>query len=235
MRFFHALMATALLLPPAVAAAQPPAPPPLAGTRLDIVAEGDATRVPDIAQMSAGVVTQAATAAEAMSANARQMASARAALKRAGIADRDVQSTAVGLQPQYRYGENVPPVITGYQAASNVSVRFRDIARAGPVLDALVAAGANQISGPNLMVDNADAALDEARGAAIATARTRAELYAKAAGLHVARIVSISEGGTDRGSPIMPMMMRAAKAAATDIAPGEQKLGVTLNVTFELR
>ena len=218
---------------PALAAAQPPQPP-LAGTRLDIVAEGEAMRVPDLAEIGAGVVTQAAGAADAMTANARAMAATLAALSRAGVAGRDVQTAAVSLSPQYRYGENMPPVITGYQASNLVTVRFRDIARAGTILDALVAAGANQISGPNLTVDRLDAALDEARTRAIATARARAELYARAAGLQVARIVAISEGGGEAPGRPMPMLARA-KDAATAIVPGEQRLAVTVNVSFELR
>jgi len=211
-------------------------PPPVAGTRLDVVAEGEATRVPDLVSIGAGVVTQATTAAEAMRDNAAKMATTLAALKKAGVADRDVQTSALGLSPQYRYGENQPPIITGYQASNQVTVRFRDVKRAGTVLDALVAAGANQINGPNLTVDQPDAALDEARTQAIAKARARATLYAKAAGLTVKRIVAISEAGGAPSGP-MPMfaMARAAKVADTEIAPGEQRLAVTLNVTFELQ
>lgn len=234
-------LALAAVLAPAIAAAQPPAPALAApgapgATRLDIVAEGTATRVPDIAELDAGVVTQGASAAAAMAANARQMAATHAALRAAGVVDRDVRTAAVSLQPQYRYGENVPPVITGYQASGTLAVRFRDIARAGVILDAMVAAGTNQINGPTLSVDDAEAARDEARTAAIATARARAEVYARAAGLHVARILVISEGGSEAPSPPMPIMaMRMAKAPATEIAPGEQRLTVTLNVSFELR
>ncbi len=81
------------------------------------------------------------------------MARVLAAVKRAGVADRDIQTATVQLQPQYRYGDNVPPVITGYQATNTLSVRFRDVAKSGSVLDALVAQGANQIDGPNLSID----------------------------------------------------------------------------------
>lgn len=227
----------AAMLAPAIAAAQPPAEPgPPAATRLEIVSEGVATRVPDIAELDAGVVTQAPGAAAAMAANARQLAETRAALRAAGVADRDVRTAAVSLQPQYRYGENVPPTITGYQASGTLAVRFRDIGRAGAILDALVAAGTNQISGPTLLVENEESARDEARTAAIAAARARAELYARAAGLRVARIIAISERTGDPVLSPLPMMaMRAAKAPATEISPGEQRLSVTLNVSFELR
>lgn len=211
-------------------------PAPLQGARLDIVAEGEVSRAPDLVTIGAGVVTQAATAADAMRDNARRMAATVAALRKAGVADRDIQSSAIALNPQYRYGDNVPPTITGYQASNQVTVRFRDIARAGAILDALVAAGANQINGPSFALDKPAAALDEARRAAIAIARARAELYARAAGLKVRRIVSISEGGgSAMPPPPMPRMMAMqAKAEDTPVQAGEQTLSVTVSVSFEL-
>ncbi len=211
------------------------APPMLQGTRLDVVAEGEVTRMPDMVNIGAGVVTQAATAAEAMAENARRMAATVAALRRAGVADRDIQTSAINLSPQYRYGENVPPVITGYQASNQVAARFRDVARAGAILDTLVGQGANQINGPSFALDRPDAALDEARGKAVGIARARADLYAKAAGMRVKRIVSISEaGGYAPPSPAPMMMAMRAKEANTAIQPGEQKLGVSVSVSFEL-
>lgn len=227
-------------LPPAVASAQalPPTPAPtISGARLDIVADGEVTRTPDIAMIAAGVITQARSAADAMSRNAERMAATVAALKRAGVADRDIQTSSINLSPQYRYGQNVPPVITGYQASNQVSVRFRDIKRAGAILDALVAVGANQISGPSFGIDRPDAALDEARAAAMAKARARAELYARAAGLSVKRILAISESGSAPPPYPMPMAqaMRVEKAADTPIEAGEQKLTVTVSVSFELQ
>ena len=206
-----------------------------AGTMLEVVAEGKTTRVPDVATIRAGVVTQAETAAAALGQNAQQVTAILAALKRAGIADRDVQTAQISLAPQYRYGENVPPVITGYQASNTVSVRFRDIARSGAILDALVKQGANQIDGPNFMIDQPDAALDEARTDAVRRARARAEVYARAAGMSVDRIVSISEGNGPGPVPPMPMMMvRAERSADTKIVPGEQDVGVTVTVRFLL-
>ncbi|MGE7207469.1 SIMPL domain-containing protein, partial [Sphingomonas sp. NPDC019816] len=184
-----------------------------------------------------GVVSQGATAAAALSDNAARMQRVLAAVKRAGVADRDIQTATVQLQPQYRYGENVPPVITGYQATNTLNIRFRDIARAGGVLDALVAQGANQIDGPNLSLDNPDAALDEARIDAVKRARARADLYARAAGLRVLRIVSISENGENPGGPEHPIMLRAMAAEAapqTKIAPGERDVTVNISVRFLL-
>jgi uncharacterized protein len=208
---------------------------PVTGTLLDISATGTVSRAPDVALIGAGVVTQATKANAALSANASRMTATIAALKSAGVAARDIQTQSINLQPQYRYGDNQPPVLTGYQASNRVSVKLRDLDRAGAVIDALVAAGANQIDGPDLSVDKPEAALDEARAKALATARTRAELYAKGAGLTVRRIVRIAESENYRRPvPQAAMMMRAEKADATPVAAGEQDLDVTLSVTFEL-
>jgi uncharacterized protein YggE len=231
-------LAAAAAALPLTAAAQVtvPAAPVSEGTLLDVVAEGEATRVPDIATIRAGVVTQAATAAAALSANAEQMKSVLAALKAAGVAERDVQTATISLNPQYRYAENQPPVITGYQASNNVSVKFRDIAKSGAILDALVKQGANQIDGPNLSIDRIEAAQDEARTDAVKRARARADLYAKALGMRVERLVSLSEGN-DVGMPgPVPMMMARAEAKdSTQVVPGEQRVGVTLRVRFLLK
>ena len=209
------------------------------GAILEVSAEGRTTRTPDIATINAGVVTQAATAAAALSANSAQMDRVLAALKRAGVAARDVQTASVSLNPQYRYVENQPPAITGYQASNSVAIRFRDVTKAGRILDALVAEGANQISGPNLAIDKPDSALDEARVDAVRRARAKAELYARAAGLTVARIVSISEGGENSGGPQPPVLYaRAAaapEAADTKIAAGEREVTASVSVRFLLK
>ena len=209
---------------------------PAAGTVLDVSAEGRTTRVPDVATIRAGVVSQAATAAAALSDNAQRMNRVLAALKKAGVAPRDIATASVGLSPQYRYAENQPPVITGYQATNSVSVRFRDVAKSGVILDALVGEGANQIDGPNLSIDQPDAALDEARADAVKRARARAELYARAAGMRVTRIVSITENGENAGSPNPPVFMaRAAMAKdSTQIVAGEKDVTVSISVRFLL-
>lgn len=212
--------------------------PMITGTRLDIVAQGSVSRVPDLAIISAGVVTQAADARGAMAANASAMARVLAALRSAGVAARDMATAQIGLNPQYRYAENQPPVITGYQASNSLTVRFRDIAKSGAILDALVASGANQINGPTLTLDKPEAAQDEARIDAIKTARTRAELYARAAGLTVKRIVAIGE--TVNMSRPMPMVMMSSRqmsdsASKSEIVAGEQDIDVSVSVTFELQ
>lgn len=227
-----ALAATALMSAGAVLAQPAVVPTP---TTLTISAEGRVTRAPDIAEVSGGVVTSAPTAAAAMAENASRMTAVVAAVKKAGIADRDIQTSGLNLQPQYRYENNQPPVLTGYQVTNTVSLRLRKIGEAGRLLDTLVGVGANQINGPNFSVDSADAALDEARVAAVAMARTRAQLYAQAAGLRIKRIVSISEGGAIEPGPRPMMMARAMKMeAAPPVEPGEVALGVNVTMVFEL-
>jgi uncharacterized protein YggE len=233
-----ALMLGAALVPTAADAQQTATfAQPIAGTRLDVSATGEATRVPDVAIISAGVVTRASTARAALQQNAAQMERVRAALKRAGIADRDIQTSNISLNPEYRYVQDQPPRLTGYTASNQVSVRFRDIAKSGDILDALVAEGANQINGPSLTIDKPEEALDEARTKAIAIGRARADIYARALGMRVVRLLSVSEsGGSYPVPPPMPVMMEArAQAASTKIDPGEQKVSVALGMTFELQ
>lgn len=210
---------------------------PSEGTQLDITATGEVSRVPDIATISAGVVTKSTTATGAIADNATRMERVRAALKRAGIADRDIQTSSINLNPDYRYENNQPPVLTGYQASNNVSVRFRDIRNSGRILDALVAEGANQINGPTLGIDKPEAALDEARAKAIAVGRGRAELYARTLGMRVVRLIAISEGGgyASPPRPMADMMTMSGRAAKTEIDPGEQQLQVSVSMSFELR
>jgi hypothetical protein len=209
----------------------------IAGTRLDINATGEVTRVPDVAVISAGVVTRSTSATGALQEAADRMQRMIGALKRAGIEDRDIQTSNVSLNPEYRYPENQSPQLTGYTASNQLTIRFRDIRNSGKILDALVAQGANQISGPNLTIDKPEAALDEARANAIAAGRARAELYARSLGLHVLRVVAVSESGgyaVPPPAPPMPMMARM-EAAQTKIEPGEQKLQVSVAMTFELQ
>jgi uncharacterized protein YggE len=240
----HAYLAAVLLgVAGSSAFAQTPVVAPMvqtiSGTRLDVSATGEVSRVPDVAIISAGVQIRAATATGAISENAARMERVRAALKAAGIADRDIQTSTISLNPEYRYQDNVPPKLTGYTASNQVNVRFHDIRNSGRILDALVAQGANQINGPSLTIDKPEAALDEARANAIAVGRARAELYARALGMRVVRLLSVTEGG-GYGSPPPVVMMRAERGAAVGAAdskidPGEQQLQVTVSMSFELR
>lgn len=248
MKRHHFLLAAALgALSPLAALAQAVSSAPVVAagnTLLSISAEGKSTRRPDLAHFSAGVTTQGKTAGEALSENAQRMTGVIAALKKAGIADRDIQTSNLSVSPVYGQPKRLPDgsyeqgdqVIVGYQASNQVSVRQRKLDQYGKVIDTLVAAGANQVNGPSFQIDDQDAALDEARLAAMKTARTRADLYAKAAGLRVVRVLTISESGG--WSPPQPQVMFARgamdKVAASPIAAGELELGVNVAVTYEL-
>lgn len=236
--FLRPTLALALALAmPAAHAQQPPQPMIAAdSTLLQVSAHAEAHRVPDVATISAGVVTQAADANAAMRDNAQQMDKVMKAIHAAGVAERDIQTSGINVNPQYRYAENQPPTITGYQANNTVSLKVRDIGKLGHVLDALVASGSNQVNGPSFEVDQPEAAYDEARRAALEKAQARAEMYAKTLGLRVRRIVSIGEGGNFRPPVPMPVMAmaRAEKAVDTSVSPGETTLGADLDVVFEL-
>ena len=233
------LLAAAALAAPAAASAQAALQvQPISGTRLDVSATGEVTRIPDIAVISTGVVTRAASATAAIQQNATRMERVRAALKRAGIEDRDIQTSSINLNPEYVYAERQPPRLTGYTASNQVSVRFRDIRKTGEILDVLVAEGANQINGPSLTIDKPEQALDEARLKAVANGRARAELYARALGMRVTRLLSVSESGGYAPPPPMPMYARVeamSADASTKIDPGEQKVQVSVAMSFELQ
>ncbi len=234
--FAASLLAAAAVPIAAPVAAQHSSVPAISGTRLDVTATGEVRRVPDIVNINAGVVTQAPSAVEAIRQNAERMTGVRRALEQAGIAARDIQTSNVSLHPEYRYQDNQPPQLVGYRASNQVNVRFRDIAASGRILDALVAQGANQINGPTLGIDRPEEALDEARTAAIANARARADLYARALGMRVVRILSVSEGGAMPMPPVPMLRMQAADAgASTEIEAGEQTLSIGLTVSFELQ
>ena len=208
---------------------------------LTVVAEGRTTRQPDLAVFSAGVTTQAKTAAAALAENSNAMTKVVAELKRAGIAARDIQTSNLSINPVYAQqtrpvDEPQAPVIVGYQVSNQVTIRQRKLGDYGKVIDTLVSAGANQVNGPSFQLDNSDAALDEARIAAMKAARARAELYARAAGLRVARIVSISEGQNYQpGPPMVYARMAMDKSeAAPPVESGELELTANVTVMFEL-
>ncbi|MEO6114286.1 MAG: SIMPL domain-containing protein [Sphingomicrobium sp.] len=239
MTLMTALALGAASVPVAAVAQAVAAVPVLSGTRLDVSASGEVTRVPDLAIISAGVQTLQPTASGAIEQNAARMERVRAALRRAGIADKDIQTSSINLNPEYRYVENQPPVLTGYRATNSVNVNFRDLKRTGAILDALVAEGANQINGPSLTIDKPETAYDEARIKAIAAGQARAQLYARALGKRVVRILSVSESG-GYSPPPMPYardmaMSVGQQAAKTEIDPGTQQLSVSVSMSFELQ
>jgi uncharacterized protein YggE len=210
------------------------------GTTLDISAEAQVKATPDIATISTGVVTNAPRADQALDQNSAKMNALFKALKAAGIADKDIQTSGFNINPQYDYPQHSAPRITGYQANNTVSVVLHDMKKIGETLDTFVAAGSNQINGPQFSVENPDTVLDAARKEAFAKAKQRAQIYAAAAGLSIKRIVSITEGVENNSGPRPMMMMKAMAmgagggAESTPVAAGEMSLGVTVNVRFEL-
>jgi uncharacterized protein YggE len=205
-------------------------------TRLEVQGRGEINVVPDLVVISTGVVTQASDAAGAMRENAARITRLLAALQQAGIAARDIQTQAAQLSPQYRYPDNAPPLITGYQAVTSLSVQFRDIKKSGPILDTLVREGANQISGPNFLISDRTAAENKAREAAVRQVQERAALYARAIGLKVGRILSLSETG-EAAAPVPMLMVRSASAEMapkTEIMAGQQQVVITVSAVVEL-
>ena len=226
---------------------------------LTVTGQGDANSAPDVAIFTAGVQTQADTANAALAENSRKMAAVIASLKRAGIADRDIQTNNLSINPVYTDPERdavmaarssgqpyMPPPgnerlrrIVGYEVSNNVMVRQRDLDNFGRVIDTLVAAGATQVNGPNFQLEEQDAALNTARAASIRDARAKAQLYAQAAGLRVVRILTIAEGGGYYQPQPMFRMGEAAMNAPPPPPPapiqaGELSLNSSVTVTFEL-
>ncbi len=244
---FFAALALASLAVPAMAGAHEagPAPAMAAGnTLLTVSAEGRSARKPDLALFTAGVTSTGKTAGEALAANSADMNRVIAALKRGGIADKDIQTSNLSLNPVYAPQRPRPdgtmepeqPLIVGYQVSNTVNVRQRKLGEFGRVIDTLVSAGANQVGGPGFQIDNPDEALDEARVAAMKKARERADLYARAAGLKVLRILSISEAGGYAPQPQMmnTRAMAADAGGAPPVAAGEVSLSASVTVQFEL-
>jgi len=191
---------------------------------------------PDVVTVSAGVTTQARTAVEAMRLNAEQMSSVIERIKQLGIAERDIQTTGINLGAQYDYDQaQRRQVFRGYQASNRVSVKLRDIPRTGEVLDALVAAGATDLGGPDFSIDDPTAARAQARRQAIETARAQALEYARGAGYSDIRLLEISESVAPQ--PPMPLVQFAraeAQDASTPVQPGMVQAGVTVSVTYEM-
>lgn len=203
--------------------------------KIYVSATGHASQAPDQASVSAGVVTEGLTAGEAMRKNAAQMSSAFSALKEAGIAERDIQTSQMSLQPRYDYQNRSKPRITGYEVRNTVSAKTDDLESVGPMLDALVKAGVNNINGVTFSIKDSKSAKDKARLDAIADAKVKAENMAKAAGVKLGKVLEIRESSSGHQGP-QPMMMRAMAEsdASTPIAAGEQTLSVTVNLTYAL-
>lgn len=216
--------------------------PALAGT-ISIAGHGEVTASPDTAFVTSGVTTQGATAREALDLNTKAMADLLAELKASGIAERDVQTSGFSVSPNYVYSEErdangytLPPKINGYQVSNTVTVRVRALDTLGAILDKSVTVGANTINGVSFTVADPSELLNEARKAAFADARVKAELYATAAGAKLDDIVSINEG-QDIGQP-QPYMFKDMAAAApradVPIAAGELTFAINVSVQWDL-
>jgi uncharacterized protein YggE len=201
---------------------------------ITMTGHGETRAAPDMAQITAGVTTTAPTAAQALSANSARMKGVFATLEKLGVPQKNIQTANFYVSPQYTNGDNNNPRrLTGYQVNNDVSVRLDDIARLGGALDALVTAGANQINGVSFSIQNDAPLMEKARTDAIADARIRAETYARAAGVSLGAILSISEGGTE--APLRPMYrMAVMQGTPTQIAPGEQSVTADVTLVWEI-
>ncbi len=196
-----------------------------------VTGEGTVAAAPDSAVIRLGVSSQGKTARAASDANAREMTVVLAAIKESGVADRDIQTTTLSLQPQYDPNKTGAARLIGFQANNQVTVKIRDVARLPSVLDRAIAGGANEMSGVEFIVSEQGKLLDKARIEAIADARRKAELYATAAGMKIGRVMAISEEGS---APPQRAFQALRAGAATPLAPGEQTLRAVVTVSFEL-
>lgn len=203
---------------------------------ISLTGHGEVRSVPDVATVTSGVASEAATAAEALAANTQAMNAIFAALKDGGIAEKDIQTSNFMVQPRYNYPENKAPELAGYVVSNNVTVTARKIDALGALLDKLVQAGSNQINGIAFSVSEPDDALDEARKRAVEDATRKAKIYAGATGVTLGPVVTISEsGGYQPPVPMVRAKAMMADSAPVPVAAGEQALAVDVNITWEIK
>jgi uncharacterized protein YggE len=219
-------LAGALLTAPVLAQVVPPA-------TISVTGEATVSVPPDLAQVDGGVTSEAKTAREASEANNAAMGKVLQALKGAGIEEKDVQTSRLSLQPQSAPNRTGPSAIAGYRASNRVTIRVRDLTKVANVIDMLVGAGANEIGGINFVVSQASKLLDEARERAVADARRKAEIYAKAAGVTLGAPLSISE--ESNSVPVPYRRMAAGMATSAPVAQGEETLQVTVSVSWAIK
>jgi uncharacterized protein YggE len=221
-----AALAAALLTAPALAQVIPPA-------AISVTGEATVSVPPDLAEIDGGVTSEAKTAREASEANNAAMGKVLQALKGAGIEEKDIRTARLSLQPQSAPNRSGPSAIAGYRASNRVTIRVRDVTKVAGVIDTLVGAGANEIGGINFVVSQASKLLDEARERAVADARRKAEIYARAAGVTLGAPLSISEEGNS--APVPYRRMAAGMAASAPVAQGEERLAVTVSVSWAIK
>lgn len=201
--------------------------------QISVSASGNTNVSPDRASVSAGVVTQGPDAGKAMQANASLMTKVFAQLEAASIPKSNIATSQLSLQPRYDYSNRKAPRITSYEARNTVTVKTDNLDQVGPMLDALVAAGVNNINQVRFSVKDPKAAKDTARAAAIQEAKAKAQSMADAAGVKLGKLQSLSESGGYSPQPMyrMEAAMDGARAS-TPVAPGEQTLSVTVNMVY---
>ena len=202
--------------------------------RLVVIGEGAVRVTPDHAQIVSSVTTRAKTVKEASDTNARLMTAATSALARAGIAQGDIRTSRFSVQPTYTPpAPPAEPKLTGYSVTNQVTINVRDIDKVGEILDQLITAEVTSVGSISLLVSDQSRALDEGRAAAIADARRKAEIYARASQLRLGEIAWVTEdagfspSGTMRATAAAPAM-----ATSVPIAPGEDTVRVRVMVGF---
>ena len=206
-------------------------------TTFNLSATGETRVAPDIASINLGVMTEGKTAADALAANATRMTAVMASLKKAAIAEKDIQTSNLSVNPQYRYVENQAPVLIGYQVSNQVTVAVRDLKKLGAAVDATVNAGANQVNGISFGLADPSAAENAAREAAVRALTAKAGLYARATGYRIVRLVTLSEGGSYTPQPPMPLAAMAMRSEAKDSTPvssGELSVRIDITGLYEL-
>ena len=224
----HAAAALALASVSTAAFAQTDTP------AISVTGEASVSAPPDLATIDAGISSEAKTAREASDATNAAMGKVMLAMKTAGIPERDVQTQRLSLQPQYPQNRTGSAAITSYRASNRIAVKLRDMALVPSTIDVLVAAGANEIGGVEFTVSQPSKLLDDARTQALADARRKAEILAKAAGVELGAPLSISEDGGTSPIALRKATFRMA-AAPTPIAPGEETLRITVAVTWAIK
>jgi uncharacterized protein YggE len=226
------LLGSLCLLAPAPArAAEPPA---ITERSITVSAQGSVTAEPDVAYFSAGVVSEAETAKDALAKNAATMAKLIEGLKALGLAAADMQTATLNVEPRYTLAkDNRTNTLSGYRVTNQLHLVLRDVKRMGEVVDQAIGLGANQLGRVTFEVSNAEALKDEARKQAIANARKRAELYAAAAGVQLGAVLRIFEEPLEARS--VPVGVQRAVSGTVPIEPGSRTLGTEVQVTWALR
>jgi uncharacterized protein YggE len=205
---------------------------------ISLSGHGEVLIAPDLAIVTVGVMNSAATAREALDANTKSMEGVMAALKKAAIELRDIQTSNFSVNPRYDYSQNnaQPPKVVGYDVSNNVTVTVRKLDSLGAVLDQVVSSGSNQINGVQFQVSKPEAATDEARKLAVADALRKANVFTVASGVTLGQIVSLSEGGGYQPPvPVFKSMRAESVSADVPVAQGEQTIAADVNFTWEIK